>query len=165
MSYLSTSWLDPRVEMRLSPIHGHGLFATSFIARDDVVMRWGGEVLPVAALESLKKRPRYSCAALSPESILVFGDDDPVNFGNHSCDPNLWMKDEVTVCARRTISPDEELTVDYAIHSDDPFWEMLCTCGSPRCRGMIRGDDWQQTELRRRYAGHFSPYLNELINQ
>jgi SET domain-containing protein len=159
------SRLDPRVEVRLSPLHGRGLFATGFIAEGEAVVRWDGEVLPIAELESLKARPTYSCAALSLDSILVFRDNDPVNFGNHSCDPNLWMSDEVTECARRNIKPDEELTVDYAVHSDDPAWQMPCMCGSPACRRIIRGDDWQVPELQRRYAGHFSPYLNERIRR
>ncbi len=84
---------------------------------------------------------------------------------NHSCDSNLWMRDEVTVVARRAIAAEEELTIDYALQSGLPV-DVLgesCRCGSPVCRGVITGNDWQLKELQERYRGHFSPFLNERI--
>ncbi len=36
-----------------------------------------------------------------------------------------------------------------------------CRCGSPICRGIITGNDWQLQEVQERYQGHFSPFLNE----
>jgi hypothetical protein len=84
---------------------------------------------------------------------------------NHSCDSNLWMADEVTLVARRDIAADEELTVDYALHTADPDWELdgPCNCGSALCRGTVRGSDWRLPEVQERYLGHFSPFINERI--
>ena len=143
----SVSWLDPRIRLGASTIHGQGLFATAAIRAGEVVVRWHGEVLPVRELETLKTRDRYDCAALSEDSIIVFATDDPAVYGNHSCDPNLWMESETTISARRDIQPSEELTTDYGTMSDDPTWSMLCGCGSPLCRGVIRGDDWTRRDL------------------
>lgn len=36
-------------------------------------------------------------------------------FVNHSCDPVVWMRDDVTVVARRAIASGEEITGDYAV--------------------------------------------------
>jgi hypothetical protein len=69
-------------------------------------------------------------------------DPGPDHFLNHSCDPNTWMTDEVTLVARRDIGQDEEVTADYAM------WE---------------AEDWRHPELQRRYRGHFSPFINERI--
>lgn len=159
------SWLDPRIEVRESPIHGLGFFATAPIGAGEVIVRWGGEVLPIAELDMLKTRERYDCAALSADTIIVFADCDPVIHGNHSCDPNLWMEGATTQSARRDIEPGEEITMDYAVLSDDPSWIMPCCCGSSLCRREIRGDDWKRPELQRRYRGHFAPYLGERFDR
>jgi uncharacterized protein len=161
----SVSWLDPRIAIGDSPIHGRGLFAREAIREGEVVVRWRGEVLPVIELGALKTRDRYDCAALSEDEIMVFGADDPVIYGKHSCDPNLWMESETACSARRTIQPGEELTTDYAVLSDDGGWAMSCACQSSLCRGIIRGDDWARADLQRRYRGHFAPYLSRRFHR
>lgn len=40
---------------------------------------------------------------------------DETYFTNHSCDPNVWMMNAVTLGTRRCIPTGEELTVDYAL--------------------------------------------------
>ncbi len=163
--YRSVSWLDPRIEVRSSTVEGKGLFAKERINAGEVVSIMGGEVLPATALDTVKARPKYSSSFIADDLIIVLRDDDPVTFGNHSCDPNLWMRDELSEEARRDIAPGEELTVDYALHTDDPAWSMPCTCGSALCRHVIRGDDWRLPQLQRRYAGHFSPFINARIHR
>lgn len=96
--------------------------------------------------------------------------DEPLTddyFINHSCDSNMWMKDEVTLIARRDIAAGEEVTMDYAMHFADPNWTMrnTCSCGSPLCRGTITGRDWMLKELQERYRDHFSPLINRRITK
>jgi hypothetical protein len=40
---------------------------------------------------------------------------------------------------------------------------MECSCGAPECRKIITGGDWRLPELRRRYAGYFSRYIQDRI--
>jgi hypothetical protein len=82
---------------------------------------------------------------------------------NHSCDSNLWMANEATVVARRDIAAGEELTLDYALHTANPERELdgPCNCGSPLCRGTVRGIDWRLPELRDMYRDHFSTEFSE----
>jgi hypothetical protein len=68
---------------------------------------------------------------------LVGRDDNPSNFGNHSCDPNTALT-VVGRIALRDIDIGEELTVDYSPLSSSE-WTMKCKCGVARCRGMVRG--------------------------
>ena len=63
----------------------------------------------------------------------------------------------------RDISSGEEITYDYAMSDGSPYDEFTCSCGSPHCRGHVSGDDWRRSELWRRYAGYFSPYLQRRI--
>ena len=85
---------------------------------------------------------------------------------NHSCDPNVWMNDEVTLVAMRDITAGEELTADYAMWSTDPSWTLPtpCGCGSRPCRRTVTGSDWKLKDLQERYRRHFSPYINDRIN-
>jgi hypothetical protein len=159
------SWIDSRVDIRPSLIHGLGHFAREPVPAGTLMAQWVGEIMPAGELDSLKTRPRYDCAAISEDAIIVFREDDPIIHGNHSCDPALWMSGGLALTARRDIAAGEEITVDYALHSDDAAWEMACACGSPLCRHVVRGDDWKRPDLQERYRGHFVPYLNTRIAQ
>lgn len=163
------SWLDPRVAVRASPIEGLGLFAAAAIGAGEVVARWGGTPIADDALPALEARWRetggpYSCAAIGEGISLHQAVDNPLRYGNHSCDPNLWLADATTEIARRDIAAGEELTFDYALATAVP-WSMPCRCGSPLCRGLITGDDWRDPALRARYRGHFSPFIEARIGR
>src|SRR5262249_45466335 len=47
-AYRPESWIDPRVEVRPSRLHGRGSFARERIGADEVVTIWGGEPFRVA---------------------------------------------------------------------------------------------------------------------
>lgn len=101
------------------------------------------------------------------EDKLLLGVVDAEDRLNHSCDPNLWMEDEVTLSARRDIGPGEELTGDYALWEFDPdhICPFECRCGSAHCRGKITGRDWELPELQSRYAGHWHPSIQARITK
>ncbi len=162
------AWVHPGAEARESPMGGQGLFACQFIPAGEAVLRWGGVVY---------RREEILAGKANPESIAVLAENlylaDPANEPlpedyplNHSCDPNLWMADAVTLTARRNIAPDEELTADYALWLYEVDWVLEpCCCGSRLCRGRVSGTDWMLPGLQARYAGHFTPWINELIER
>jgi hypothetical protein len=165
--YSSFSWLDPRLEVRDSRIHGKGIFARDIITKGEAVVIWGGNVFVIEDVKSGKLKPG-TIAAISEHHVLASpyeAPDSPDQYLNHSCDPNLWMQDEVTLKARTDILLDEELSADYAMWEWDENWlaSWICNCGSALCRGTIRGKDWKLAELQKRYKGHFSPFLNKRI--
>lgn len=174
--YRQTEWIDPRIEVRQSPIDGMGMFATEPIRTGEVVNIWGGTLLltqdDLARGMASEWRAKGFVWATIGEGFYLAGqvsDDNPdlTEYINHSCDPNVWMKDEVTLVARRLIDIDDELTVDYAMFEGDenwaPNWE--CRCGSDLCRGRFTGRDWRLTNLQNRYKGRFSPFINERIRR
>jgi len=162
--YDSACWLDPRVAVAPSRIEGRGLFAVTPIEAGEIVVRLGGRVMADEEFHALHL-VKYSAVAIGDGLNLLIADDSPTNFGNHSCDANLWMVDEVTVAARRRIEPGEEVTVDYATHTAGLPWAMACRCGSPLCRGMVTNEDWRRPDVQVRYAGHVRPFLNRRIEQ
>lgn len=159
-------WLDTRVVARPSSIEGLGLFATAPIAKGEVVGILGGRVIDDAELRYIARTgSKYNSLAIAEGANLLLEDDETINRGNHSCDSNLWMRDEFTLEARRDIAAGEEITVDYALQTAVADWEMSCNRGSPLCRKLVRGDDWRQAELQERYRDHFSPFLNKRIEK
>jgi uncharacterized protein (DUF952 family) len=161
----SNSWLSPKLGVRPSRIEGLGLFAMSDIAEGEPVSVLGGRAMTneefaayVATVE------RWSAAAVDEDLNVVQEDDDPLRRGNHSCDPELWMADELTLVARRAMTLGEEASVDYALMTVDETWIMACRCGRPGCRGSVTGSDWRRADLQARYRGHFSPFIERRIS-
>jgi SET domain-containing protein len=85
---------------------------------------------------------------------------------NHSCDPSCGVRRNsqggLNLIARRPILRDEEITIDYAMHSYiiEHFPER-CLCGTKLCRGRVTG--WRDLPEARRavYAGLVVSYLFE----
>ena len=162
--YKSESWLDSRVEVRSSSLGGKGLFAKKPIKKEEKVIVFGGIVL--TEKEIAKGEYQKGSSVEIGEGLYIAGkpgEADNVDFLNHSCNPNLWLKDEVTLIAKYDIKKDEELTADYATWISRPYWKMECNCKSKFCRKIITGNDWELKDLQKRYRNHFSPYLNKRI--
>ncbi len=169
--YREQDWISPKVEIRPSEIHGKGMFAVAPISQNEVVAIWGGDFVNGTQAE----KARLSGKAIQQIDDDVFevfeydkrGEGAPTYYHNHSCDPNTWMKDEVTISARRNIEPGEELTIDYAMFEADENYVMPweCNCDSVACRKQITGKDWFLPELQERYGNHFSPMINRRIAQ
>ena len=139
------------------------MFATSPIGAGELVGILGGRSITDAELAQIARdREKYSSAAIDDGINVLLDDDEVLSRGNHSCDSNLWMRDALALEARREIGAGEEITIDYALQTVVD-WEMSCRCGSTDCRGIVRGSDWLRSDVRRRYEGHFSPFINARI--
>ncbi|MBZ4418123.1 SET domain-containing protein [Myxococcus sp. RHSTA-1-4] len=160
-------WLRPGLYVAASSIQGQGLFTERPIDAGELVVRWGGRILPASTRDAGGVRDHTSVAIAEGVVIAALPDQEcsPDDFMNHSCDSNLWMHDALTLCARRRIEAGEELTADYALWMDAETYVMRreCNCGAPACRRIVTGRDWRLTALRERYSGHFSPFLQRRI--
>lgn len=165
-TFLPETWIDSRIALGVSMIHGQGLFATELIRGGETVMIWGGTAYTEADLQE-GRVPRNISYSFIDEGLLLTGPADGLDYYvNHSCEPNIWMADQVTVVARRDIQPGEELRGDYAVWESEPEFTLKpCACGSDLCRRTITGNDWQRRELQERYQDHFLPFLNRRIAQ
>jgi hypothetical protein len=162
------SWISPKAAVRASPIHGRGLFAVAPIPRGEIVTIKGGYILDRDALGAMQ--PALGPAEIAVADGFFIGPRRPdereggMIFSNHSCDPNLGVQGQIVFVALRDIEAGEELTHDWAMTDDDTY-EMTCRCGSPRCRGVITGQDWRRPELQARYGRYMSWYLLEKIRR
>jgi uncharacterized protein len=161
------TFFSPKVEKRKSSIEGRGLFARREIKAGEVVVIKGGHILTRAQRDAIG-------VELGPSEIQITEDlfigpatrrqrEGGMMHLNHSCEPNLGLQGQIVFVALRDIAADEELTFDYAMNDDEPG-EMQCRCGSPRCRGIITGSDWQRPAIQKKYDGYFSWFIQRRID-
>ena len=154
--------------VRVSRVHGRELLATTHIRAGEVVIIWGGMLFTAEQIAESAAR-QHSYAPVEEGLFLGAPADDPESpddVMNHSCDPNVWLLDAVTLAARRGISIDEELTIDYATFNLLEWkaaWE--CNCGAANCRGTVTGRDYRLPELWERYGTHWSPFIRAHVAQ
>ena len=60
---------------------------------------------------------------------------------NHSCEANCAYQG-LNVITNRAIKKGEELTLDYAEFLDHTMEPFECQCGSSKCRGLIKGENF-----------------------
>ena len=164
--YRRVSWVDPRIFVGSSAIQGRGLFVSEQIEVGEVVVIWGGVLMTREDIWSGRAK-EHSIAEVDEGLVLASERSDPespADLMNHSCDPNVWMDDEVTLIARRTLHPGDEAAIDYALWGGQPPWSP-CRCGSALCRSLVTADDWRRSELQERYGTHWSPYILRRIEQ
>jgi hypothetical protein len=165
-NYLPETWFHPNLEQRESPVHGQGQFAIDWIREGETVMIWGGTIYTEEDFKQGRIKGPISYSFVEEDILMVAPPDGRDYYINHSCDPNLWMADNVTVTARRDIAPGEEIRGDYAVWEAEPEYTLgPCNCGSPLCRTTITGNDWMLPELQERYKGHFLPFINRRIDE
>ena len=164
---MALSYRSPKTEVRESKIHGRGLFATTQIAKDEIVAVKGGHIVGRTALRG-EIRPRLGPVEIQIDEDLFIAPvteeerEGSMLYSNHSCNPNLGMRGEITFVAMRHIRAGEELTHDWAT-TDNNDYSVECTCGAPNCRKIVTGKDWQRADLQTRYASYFSAYLADKI--
>jgi len=164
---LRLSYLSPKTEVRESKIHGRGLFATADIAKNEIVAVKGGHILDRKTLRE-QVTPHLGPVEIQIDNDLFIAPvtdeerEGSMLYSNHSCNPNLGMRGEITFVAMRDIRAGEELTHDWATTDDDDY-SVECKCGAPNCRKILTGNDWRRADLQKRYAGYFSAYLAEKI--
>lgn len=163
-----SSWFNPKTEKRISAIQGRGLFARGAIPPGEVIAVKGGAIMDAAAFSLVQDQ--VSPAEIQIEDHLYIAPrsaeevDANILCLNHSCDPNVGVRGQITFVTIRSVPAGGELTIDYAMIDGDPSVRMDCSCGTPACRKVITGDDWRRQDLQRRYAGYFSRYLADRFN-
>ncbi|UED86558.1 SET domain-containing protein [Streptomyces profundus] len=133
--------LTKGVDIRPSPTHNVGLFATEAIPAGTAVWlpcpkcsRWSAD--------EVGRLPADRFAALDAYGHLL--DDGSLLLPclgaylmNHSCRANVLdfgLDFGVTV---RDVEVGEEVTCDYATFTEDKGWRMACRCDAVGCRGVV----------------------------
>ena len=138
--------------VRISGIHGRGVFAATTIRKGALIVEYGGQR---TTWKIVNERPDSDPANPYHTFIFETSDGTVIDGGrrgnaarwiNHSCAPNCKSFEDddgrVYIEARRTISLGAELTYDYRLSYDGRITRKLraayaCHCGAPRCRGSL----------------------------
>lgn len=164
---MTSSWFNTKTEKRSSPINGRGLFARADIASGEIVAVKGGRIMDSATLGRIIDEVSPAEIQIEEDLYIAPGSAEEVEASilclNHSCEPNVGVRGQITFVAMRDVPANAELTIDYAMIDGDPTDRMNCNCGASGCRKVITGEDWRRVELRGKYTGYFSQYLAERI--
>ncbi len=173
------SWRNPKIRVGEGVETGRGLYAQALIEPGEIVVVQGGRIIENSRILDVAILP-YSEHYFQIEKGFFIGAARPESGSweldgaflmNHSCEPNCGVRGQVTFVAMRQIGSGEQLTFDYAmtdaVYPGAGFDDVTidCRCGSTRCRKTISHTDWRREDLRERYAGYFSRYIQDLIDE
>ncbi|NNN20116.1 MAG: SET domain-containing protein-lysine N-methyltransferase [Acidimicrobiaceae bacterium] len=161
------AWFSEGLEVRQSPIHGYGLYATIPFRAGHRILRLGGYLFHISERRANGVMPSTT-TPLSEEVILAelaTGCKDYSDHINHSCDPNIGFTDAISIVTIRDVGAGEELVTDYAFWECDAAWRLRipCNCNTPVCRRNITGEDWKAFRAADPLYRYFSPFLRRRI--
>jgi len=139
---------QPLYSVRVSKIHGRGVFARRPIRKGVRVIEYTG---PIISIKKADKIGNTVDEHGHSHTMLFTVDDDRVIDGtrggdakyiNHGCTPNceaVQDEDRIFIESLRAIKKGEEITYDYHLIvpgkiTDKIKKEYECFCGSPKCR-------------------------------
>ena len=143
-------------EVRGSEIHGRGVYATTFIPKDERIIEYLGEIVDKKESDRRGVNQHQKSLKTGDAAVYIFtlnknydlDGNVPWNIArliNHSCDPNCeaWITGKrIFIHALRDIHPGEELTFDYGFDIDS-YEEHPCLCGRENCVGyIVSRDQW-----------------------
>ncbi len=121
-----------------SNIAGKGLFTSKFIKKNELAFVMQGPIINYHPINKEEACQLPNIVGIEKDKYI-----DPIEpyvYINHSCEPNLAyivVDKKPHFYALRDIDLGEELTFDYSI-SEYSDWEMTCSCGSKKCRKVIK---------------------------
>ena len=137
-----------RIQVRLSSIHGKGVFALRHIPAGERIFEYKGQVITWP--EALRRHPHDPT---QPDHTFYFSlgtkhvidgnvGGNSSRYINHACDSNCQadeIEGRVFISALRDLHPGEELFYDYGLVIDERHTPKVkkqyeCRCGSPNCR-------------------------------
>jgi uncharacterized protein len=140
-----------RIQVRLSGVHGKGVFALRPIRAGEIVVEYTGRVLTWKAAQKRHPHnpdePNHTFFFHVDDKRVIDGGDggNAAKWINHACGPNCEADEQdgrVFIKALRDIAPGEELNYDYGLildgkHTKKVKKEFECRCGTPECRGTM----------------------------
>jgi uncharacterized protein len=164
-TYVRIAWCNRKLARRTTPLAGDGLFVAEPIAKDELLVVWGGVIVTTDELLKLPDFARSRAVQVEEDHHLTSGlVDDIADCVNHSCTPTAGLSGQISLVALHDLVPGDEIAFDYAMSDAHPSFLMKCYCGQSNCRKMITGNDWKLPDLQNRYKGYFSPYIQRKIN-
>jgi hypothetical protein len=136
-----------KVEIHLGPL-GKGIHARFPIRAGEKILEFEGPRLTHAEVLDLGEDEAYSIQ-MGPDEYI--DTRPPGRFTNHSCEPNAGISSDRMLVAIRDIAAGAEVRFDYSTTMSENHWTMVCRCGEPRCRRVIRDFHFLPPSLQAHY--------------
>lgn len=170
-SYLSRTWVNPKLKSGKSKIHGEGVFTDEKIPEGEKIMEFGGELISREEAFSGNYRSRSVWIVDTGKYLALPKSDTEESLDeniNHSCNANTWLIDEITIVAKRNIEAGEEITLDQGTWNfeDRSYTDNMepCSCGEKDCRKILTKNDWKIPGVQKKYEDHFHPLIQKMID-
>ncbi len=167
------SWMHPDLVVKKIDEKSKGVFTNKKITKDTIIVIFGGYVFTFA--EESTFAPPMNDFAHQISSEFVIGvrkkaEIQPVDYINHSCEPNSGFGGQIFLIAMRDIDAGEQITFDYCMvlskaKNVNEDYRFKCNCGTKTCRNFVTWDDWKNPELQKKYKGFFQWYLEKKIEE
>lgn len=109
---------------------GRGLFAARAFAAGETILRFTGPLINLA--QSIAKgETEGNPLQVGPLDYIDL--EPPGVFGNHSCEPNAGIRDDVVLVALRPLVAGEEIRFDYST----TMWEDVASGGAGACPAAV----------------------------
>ena len=153
---------NPKLTVRQTSEKGVGVFALEPIKKGEKIGVYDGAVYDEDYADwPDEDDPRF---AFFSDHIIQIDQEKwrscvgVMHFMNHSCEPNVGVRNRCHYYAMRDISAGEEICWDYEMTERSDWWRMECKCGLDECRKVI-GAGLPVNELQSKYPGFFSEWL------
>lgn len=135
------------LEVRVSPIHGLGVFARRCLSSGQEIGRYAGKRLPTWEAREHDSQLTYLFGLTDGSVIDASVGGNATRHLNHACEPNCEAHEvrrangriDVVFTTLRDIDVGEEMFIDYLLNldaTDDPS-NYPCHCGTKGCRGSM----------------------------
>lgn len=152
-----------------SKVHGKGLIATADIRKGEIVWQLDTDAQRLTlddltdwADDTILEFDYFAFQVGEDEYALPEGID---KYMNHSCDPNTWWGDDITLVARREIHPGEEVTYDYTTADISRKYYLACECGAATCRRAITNLDYLDPSWQEDYGRNSPSFVLQAIER
>ncbi|TIU19472.1 MAG: SET domain-containing protein [Mesorhizobium sp.] len=120
-----------------------------------------GEIVAIGLVQRLEKVRTEYTIQMDWNVHAIF--EEPAIFSNHSCDPNLAIIPNrfggYSFIAIREISPNVEVTWDYATSETECVGVSTCLCSAAQCRGTVGGFPKLPRDHPLLTSAFYAPYL------
>jgi SET domain-containing protein len=145
---------QPKIILRKSAVNSQGIFAVDLIKKDEHIITFTGHRYHYNEVD-------FNNYHLQIDEQLYLGPSGELDdYLNHSCNPNSGFRDGLELFALVDIPAGEEVTWDYSTAIDEAdFPGFPCSCGSVRCRQIVKSfRDLSPSEQQHLFP-HLLPYL------
>ena len=153
---------QPYHTVRMSKIHGRGVFARRPIRKGTRVIEYTGPIVSAKEADKIGSEivdghGHTMLFQLDHKRVINGNEGGDARYVNHGCDPNCETEqdgDHIYIVALRSIKKGEELMYDYHLQVEGKITDkerkaFACFCGSPKCRGSQIAADLLEKQARK----------------